>query len=268
MSLHQIGYHGQLRLSVAVRDGMSYPTEVFYTPPFKLANYFRLPDGGIEYMLMNASAGIMAGDNLTMHIDVASGGKLLLTSQSYEKIHKMEQCGATRTTHINIASNGYLCYNQLPIIPFLNADFTNKSNIYLADTSSKLIFSEIVACGRVARNEIFAYQRYHGLLDIYSQGVLVYRDNSLFIPSEMNLAGFGFYENYTHSGSMVIYGFSADILSLIESSLNECAIDGGVSQLLAGGYLLRAFSHTSESLIKLFSKISEHINLHQLGSNT
>ena len=209
---------------------------------------------------MNASAGIMAGDDLDIQIKVGAKSKLQLSSQSYEKIHKMENGFARRTNHIQIEHGGYFCYNQLPIIPFSHSNFFNQTSIYLEDQTSKLILSEIVASGRVARNEKFDYTLYHSLINIYLKGEIIYRDNCYLNPQEANLSGFGFYEGYSHMAMMIIYGFSKEIITVIESIINESGIDSGITGLLKNGYLIRGFANNSESLIDFFLAITKKIN--------
>ena len=148
----------------------------------------------------------------------------------------------------------------MPIVPFAASTFINQTNIYLEDLTSKLILSEIVAGGRIARNEKFDYTCYHGLIDIYYQGKIIYRDNCYLEPKNMNLCEFGFYEGYSHMGMMVIYGFSKDTLVIIESIIQEAKIDSGVTQLLNNGYLIRGFANNAESLVNLFILISKQIN--------
>ena len=104
------------------------------------------------------------------------------------------------------------------------------------------------------------YSGYHGLMDIYCQGKIIYRDNCYLNPQEINLSGFGFYEGYSHMGMMVIYGFTKEILTIIESIIQESAIDSGITQLLSNGYLIRGFANNAESLVNLFILITKQIN--------
>jgi urease accessory protein len=261
VSEYRIGYNGQLKIATKANKNVTFPEQIFYSPPFKLAKYFRMNDGGIEYILMNASAGIMAGDDLDININVGKDCKLRLSSQSFEKIHKMEQGFARRITNITVASCGYFCYNQLPIIPFTDSAFVNQTTIHLENATSKLILSEILACGRTSREERFKYTYYQSLLNIFYQNKLVYRDNLNLNPSQINLNDFGFYENYSHMGMMIFYGFSNNVLSSIEPIIKNSQADSGLTQLLNNGYLIRGFAQNAESLINLFNLITNQINL-------
>ncbi|MEN9391440.1 MAG: hypothetical protein RL017_738 [Pseudomonadota bacterium] len=265
MSEYRIGYKGQLQISTKACNLLTYPDEVFYTPPFKLTNFFRVAGGGIEYIIMNASAGLMAGDDLTMDIKIQSGSKLSLSSQSYEKVHKMENGFARRISNIVIAKDGYFCYNQLPVIPYCDSALINQTNIHLENLRSKLILSEIIISGRIARNEIFKYNYYHNLINVFCDSKLSYRDNCYLSPAHMDLCNFGFYENYSHMGMMLIYGFSAHILAAIELIIQNSKTDSGITELLNNGYLIRAFANNAETLTNLFSRITIQLNSHLLS---
>lgn len=80
-----VAYTAKLEISTKFADNQTYPASTYYTPPFKLTNFFRRSNGGIEYMLMNASAGIMAHDNYSIDLELAENTQLLISAQSFEK---------------------------------------------------------------------------------------------------------------------------------------------------------------------------------------
>ena len=263
MTSYSIGYQAKLIITTKYEANLTYPDEVFFTAPFKLVSYFRRNNGAIEYIIMNASAGIMSGDNYLMEVSVNENTKLILTAQSFDKIHDMDGGRAQRTNNIKIANNGYLCYNQLPVIPFTGSSYSGVTNIWLENMSSKLISSEIIACGRVARNEKFNYKFYKSLINIYSAHELIYRDNCVLDPTSSNLSCFGMYENYSHMGMMIIFGFkiTSCIKGNIELILANYSLDAGLTNLLNNGYLIRAFANNSEPMLKCFNQITNILAL-------
>lgn len=255
-----IGYTAKLELNVVNQAGKTYPQHIFFNAPYKLSNFFRLSDGGIEYMLMSASAGVMANDNYAITINLAENSKLLLTSQSSEKIHKMAVgYSAKRTTTINLSANSYLQYAPLPTIPFADSDFQNATTINMA-AAAQLVYLDIIAAGRVVRDEKFAFRRYHSLLDINYNGKLIFRDNCILKPA-MQLTDFGMFENYTHLANLVIIGlsFSNETLNSVKE-LFQNDIDGAISQI-PNGYLVRIFANTSEELLTISKRIIQILHL-------
>jgi|GEM_PF-127035 len=252
-----IGYQAKLCIATLDKDGLTVPTEIFYSAPYKLTNYFRLNNGGIEYILMNASAGIMARDNYHTKIDVGDKTKLVLSSQSFEKIHDMDGGVANRVTLVNIGNNAYFKYIPLPTIPFAGSAFNNVATINLKDKTSQMIYAEVLSCGRYLGNESFGYVHYKSLIDIYQTEKLVYRDRNVFIPKEQKMECFGLFESYSHLSNIIIFGLSLSesIINQISNLFNVYKVDGGITTLLNDGYLIRAFANGSEALIKCFTEI-------------
>lgn len=257
------GYtHAKLEIStVCAESGLTIPEHVYYSAPFKLTNFFRLPNGGIEYILMNASAGIMAGDNYQIDLQLAKGSQLLISAQSYEKIHAMPAGKAKRKVNIQIAENASLIYTPLPTIPFQSSVFHSSTEIRLADISSRLIYSDIISSGRTLRNERFAFTQYHNLLSVYLGDKIVYRDNCYLVPTEQNLASCGMFEGYSHLGNLIIYGyvFNSENLTSIHAAIDESGLDCGISALAGGGYLIRVLSNAAEPITELFNTIKKVI---------
>ena len=131
-------------------------------------------------MIMCASPGIMEGDSQWIRIETERGARLAVTSQSYEKIHKMNNGCACRNTIIRIAGNSALRYRPLPVIPFGGSAFESRTAIELEDESSELIYEELLSCGRAACGERFAYRFFHSLSEVSCKGKLIYRENNRF----------------------------------------------------------------------------------------
>lgn len=255
-----MGYkQAELRISTICVSGKTRPEQVFYSAPFKLMNFFETPSGGIEYMVMNASAGIMANDRYEISIEVGKGGQLTLLPQSYEKIHKMDDGEAIRNTKIVVEKNAFFKYISLPMIPFAGSAFRAATTIILADESSQLLYGEILASGRHLRNEKFAYQHYGSCIDIFLKEKLVSRDYSVFTPGTMAMEGYGLFENYTYLANLFIYGFllSEEKIEKIIQYCEDLKSEVGITPLLGGGYLVRLLDDRAEELIGIFSSIAK-----------
>ena len=252
-----VAYTAKLEISTKFADNQTYPASTYYTPPFKLTNFFRRSNGGIEYMLMNASAGIMAHDNYSIDLELAENTQLLISAQSFEKIHSMPSGDASRHTKIKLAANSCLIFNPLPSIPFANSSFTTTTDINLATASSRLIYSEIISSGRYLRNENFAFRNYTSLLNIYQVKRLVYRDNCQLNPEQQDLTAIGMFEKATHLGNFIFYGFelAEKDFERLQQILNESQLDCAISQLVGNGYLIRVLATGSEATLNLFKTL-------------
>ena len=121
------GRKSELRLSAGLDAKETYHRQLGFTAPFKIMNPFPCKDGGKEVMIMCASPGIMEGDSQWIRIETERGARLAVTSQSYEKIHKMNNGCACRNTIIRIAGNSALRYRPLPVIPFGGSALDSRS---------------------------------------------------------------------------------------------------------------------------------------------
>lgn len=249
-------YHSQLQIFTDYRDGKTIPTKLFYSASFKLTNYFETVSGGIEYIIMNASPGIMANDEYQINIQVGENSQLTLLPQSFEKIHKMDnKSKAYRQTTISIDKNAYLKYISHPVIPFADSAYQAKTIIRLKDGSSKLLYGDILSCGRHLSNERFAFREYESCIEIIFSEKLSCKDHCFFIPAQNDLSQFGYFEHYAYIANLFVYGFSLtesmieNIVLLFESK----KIEVGLTELLNGGYLIRALGDSSEDLVQLIA---------------
>jgi urease accessory protein len=248
-------YHSQLIIHTVAVNGKTIPSELFYSAPYKLMNYFETPSGGIEYILMNASPGVMANDHYQVTIDVGENSRLTLLPQSFEKIHKMDDgAKAFRDTVIFIDKNAYLKYIGLPAIPFADSAYCAITKIHLKDASSQLLYGDILSSGRHLSDEKFAFRHYESNVEIFMSEGLACKDHCVFTPAQDDLSQFGFFENHSYIANLFIYGFHLDE-SMLEKIVHLFEIKNaevGITELLQGGYLIRALGNASEDLIQLF----------------
>lgn len=248
---NQFGKTTTLRLVTKHQNGSTFLEDTYFTAPFKIMNPFYLSKDHIEVMLLSASAAIMAGDRQEISLKVTEGSKLTFTSQSYEKIHKMEEGSASRQTDITVEKNAYLKYMPLPVIPFAGSAFSANTVIHLADESAKFIMCDIISCGRYARGEQFAYHYYKSLVTIYCNEKMIYRDNTNYRPEQMELSQIGMFEGYHHVANLIFCN-----LQITEEQIQkfrayiDCieTVSGGVTRLESGDVLVKIFGNTAQNL--------------------
>lgn len=256
---NQYNHISELNLTMSSRDEQTIIEDVYFTAPLKITKPF-FKNNWLLIMLISVSAGLMSGDAQLLNLHIKKDSQAELTSQSYEKIHYMNEGFACRKTNIQIDENACFLYHPLPILPFRNSNFKNEVTVHLKDETSRFVYSEILACGRAARNEIFAYTRYQSLSKIFMQDKLIYLDNSIYIPSQINMTGFLMYEKYTHLLNFVyignvdegIFPFVYDIFN------NSTDINGGISKI-ENGICIKILSTNSENLLKVEKTLLSYI---------
>lgn len=225
--------------------------KLHFTAPFKVMRPFAAK-GRQRLVVMKSSAGLMAGDEERIHITAARGARAEVTSQSFEKIHRMEAGVARRELHIQVEAGAALFYTPLPTLPFGDSCFTGETAIDLA-RGAKLFFSDILACGRAAFEAPFSYRRYASRIRLRQEGELLYYDNTLFAPREMDMGGICLYEGYTHLATFLLMGTLdvEDCRALLAPWLEAPSRTGGVTRLAeeAGAVLVRLLARSAEELL-------------------
>ena len=140
-------------------------------------------------MPLCASAGIMAGDSQEFSYHVKEGADLEVLSQSFEKIHKMDEGSAARTIEVQVDKNATLYYYPQPVIPFAQSAFDSKMTIHLEDATSSLFLLEIISCGRNAHDERFSTADSPQKSCCTGETKLIYRDNTRYEPDKMPMEG-------------------------------------------------------------------------------
>ena len=289
---NKFGKVSRISACAALKDGKTILEDLSFTAPYKIMTPFEKENGGIQIMPLCASAGIMAGDSQEFSYHVKEGADLEVLSQSFEKIHKMDEGSASRTIEVQVDKNAALYYYPQPVIPFAQSAFDSKMTIHLEDETSKLFLLEIISCGRNAHEERFQYRRFSSKVLLYRGEKLIYRDNTRYEPDKMPMEGIGLYEGYTHMANLFLSKLcnrdnvdggketnidGMDIKKQMNSSGTErtsdrtaelqekiwqildedSEIDGGVTRLTTGDLALRIFGHRAQKLQQIAEKIKE-----------
>lgn len=221
---------------------------------------FYLREDYMQVMVLSASAGIMEGDVQKFDIHVNSGTSMEYLSQAYEKIHKMKEGMARREIKIVVEPEAFLKYAPLPTIPFKDSAFENHLKIELKEKTSRLLFQEILSCGRAACGEEFDYRYYHNHVAVQEEGKLIYLDNTRYDPKLFEMSGTGMYEGFTHLLNLAFFNIekSEGWITAVRELLDETPdIEGGVTRIASGDAAVRILGKGSEPLLKISEKIQE-----------
>ncbi len=255
---NHFGKPSKLMIKAGIKEQQTVLEDVFFTAPFKIMRPFYENQDFMTLMCLTASAGIMAGDDQDLTFFVNEGAKLEFISQSYEKIHKMNEGFARRTAEIYVAKNAYLYYNPLPTLPFKDSAFTSKLKVHLEDTTSKFILKEVLSAGRCACGELFQYRYYHNHIQVEVGSELIYVDNIKLQPESMSLEGIGLYEGYTHMGTLLLCHIPKEpiwfqeVRALLDTTPD---IEGGITQLSATSSIIRLLGYQADKMENILNKL-------------
>ncbi len=260
MEINQFGRTSKLDLKAVRKYGKTVIDDMLFTAPYKVMLPFEKKNGGLSVMLMSASAGIMEGDRQEFTFNINEGADLEFISQSYDKVHQMNQGCAKRVTHIKVEKNGTFFYAPQPMIPFKDSAFESRIYAELEDNTSHFWMSDIFSCGRYARGEMFEYRLYHNLVEIRRKGRLIYRDNTRFEPAVFDMQGMGIYEGYTHLLNIFVTkpceneSFLNDVRKYLSENEELCS---GITELSEGDFAVRVLGMNAQKLEKVNSHIKE-----------
>ncbi|MDR2110341.1 MAG: urease accessory protein UreD [Spirochaetaceae bacterium] len=248
-------------LSLTIKRGAekSVPDRCYFTPPFKITSPFYTEDGLLSIMVLSVSAGLMAGDRQKIAIRLEKGASARIGSQSFEKIHKMGgNQSAFRETTLSLESGSFLMYSPLPVIPFARSAFESRCSIYLRDSGSRLIYSEILSCGRAARGERFAWRFYKNRVRILQEGRLIYFDNTDFRPAETDMENFTMFEGYSHFSNLVLVNIPLSPEQREEIGRDIRRFPGGAAGMSltgSGALCVRSLGNSAEAAMEQHRRI-------------
>ena len=137
--------------------------------PLRLSTPFRLEgknSNRIYHYLINTSPGLLAGDKLSLSLQLAANTSLYLTDQAATKVHPMPKGNrATVNYQIILGRNADLELVPEPIILYKDSILEQNTRVKLHPTA-KLFISEIILPGRIAKQEYYDFNYYLNRLQV------------------------------------------------------------------------------------------------------
>jgi urease accessory protein len=209
-----------------------------------------VPEEGVVYVL-NPTGGVLQGDRLEAEIRVEAGAHAIVTTPSSTKIHRMDGVRAESRTTLRVESGAVLEYVPEPVIPFGGSRFVEDLAIDVA-AGGKLLAWEILAPGRQARGEVFAYDELALRLRLSEAGAVVLRERCELRPREGTLTMGG----ATHYGVLMAVGGEPEALGEALRPLLDGA-RAGVTRLPGSGVLVKMLAAEGREIETVFRRIRE-----------
>lgn len=259
-----------VKIDTYLRDEITHLKSAYHTTPFKVAEIREDKNSPVlELMLMSSSPGILDGDSYDFEISVQENCQLEFSTQSYQRIFTM-QGSASQKMKVEVKKNGFLHYIPHPMVPHKQSNYKAENTIYLEE-NAKLIWGEILTCGRKLNGEQFEFTEFQNTTAIYKKGKLVVFENLYMNPSEMNPLSIGQLEEYTHQASLIYFNEQTDI----KNRKNRCDkflsekkdILFGTSETNGNGLIIKILSQNSEKLFLLLKELSQKCFIEVPASN-
>lgn len=177
--------HLDLR-SDARPDGTSYLSRQSFRAPVHLSKP-HLESGALVVQLVNPTAGFFDGDRLDLAVEAGKGSRMVLSTPGASRVHRARgEEAAVCSQHLTVEEGAFLEWIPEPFIPQAGARYHQKTTIALAPGAG-LFFFDWISPGRVARGEVFEYDRLRWELDLEVGGNLVARERYDLNPGDHSL---------------------------------------------------------------------------------
>ena len=254
-ALHFRGMHSEVDLRVGLRDGVSYLASGYFTPPFKVANITEDRRGlCLHLVLMSSSPGILDGDKQVIRVSVEEGAHLWLHTQAYQRIFQ-SRTGAEQSMEVRLGRGASFCWLPHPCVPHAGSVFKGSNRVYLVG-GSRLIWGEVLTCGRKRNGEVFAMSGYHMRTEVYLDGGLILLENVILRPSLVPVESAGQLEGFTHQASLLMVGVEPDMEKIGACLAGKEGILYGVTEGPGGSGVVRMLGNKAEQLFDCLSEIA------------
>jgi urease accessory protein len=220
---------------------------------------FPLPGCGSLVHLHNVSGGVLAGDRLALDVEVEAGAASQITTTGATRLYRHRDGAADSEHHARFSVGDGAVLEYLPdsVIPYAGSRHVQRTEIRLG-RGSTLLWWEVLAPGRLAAGERFAFERLRIQTDIYAGPRLVLREDFLLEPARRDLSATARMHQYTHLASLcaVREGAPPKFWRTLEDRWNELAQERtrpgeavwGASALVSDGAVVRGVARSGRFL--------------------
>lgn len=248
--------HGELELVFEKRGDRTVLVHDLQRTPLQIVRPFELEPGVLTAIIINPTAGVMAGDSYRISVTVREGARVMLLTQSATKIHRMDVGLSARQEIIfNVATGARLEYYPERTIPFADSSFSQVLRANL-ETGAEFALLESWTTGRVLHGERLAFRRYASRTEVRVNRELVYLDAFKLEPNRMNLNVLGALEGHDYIASSVFVGRQP---ALLESS------DAALGLTAAGHVYIRASARSGPELDQVMVQARDQLRLDLFG---
>ena len=206
--------HGELELVFESRAGKTVLVKGLQKPPLLFIRPFELESGTLTVIIVNPTAGILAGDTYNISVTLHAGARVVLLTQSASKIHKMNDgLSATQDISFLVANNSRLEYYPERTIPYALSSFKQNVNVHL-ESGAQFGMLETWTTGRVLRGERLEFTKYVSKTSVWIANKLEYLDSFTLEPAHQNLNVIGALEGHDYLANGFFVGNMASLPEL------------------------------------------------------
>jgi urease accessory protein len=237
-------------------------------PPLQVLRSVYLDDTGTAYIyLLNPGGGILGGDRYRITVTLQAGARAYVTTPSATKLYATPSAAAQQWIDFTLQAGAVLTYMPAQTIPFAQAAFQQHITLRLGPHAYAFL-GDIVAPGRLARGEAFAYREYSSSLRVEdSHGTVRLVERLHLRPQQQTVRGLGLLEGYDYLGTFYALGDQAVFTSQVANNVHALlacrqGVVGSATTLPQGGLAVRmlAADHTrvSQALYDIWDRLCQY----------
>ncbi len=212
---------GVVRGRFACKGRGTFLVDRYHRAPLKISKTFPMEQGGqLAVYMMDASPGMLEGDQYEISMELEAGTSVYLTNQSFTKTHPSPITGSRLSQYFRLGKGSVLEYFPEPMIPYAKSRIDMHTRCELEE-DAVLLFGDIMTPGRTHREERFQYEQVDNKLEIYRGGRLTVWDRFVLQPSVHHFSGCAAFGPFTHMANMWVLAPRADahLLQLLREEL-------------------------------------------------
>ena len=237
---------GVLQLGLRRSGERTVLYDCYARTPLRVLRPLYLDDTGMAYLyLLNPCGGVVGGDTYTLRIALDTGAHAYVTTPSAMQLYATLDAPAEQRIDLTLNPGAVLAYVPEQTIPFADAAFRQRMTVCLG-CDAFVFLGDILAPGRAARQESFAYREYDSRLRVETLGDGEIRlfDRMRLQPQQDPLSCLGLMETYDYLGVFYALPGSGAIDPSLADRLHDALAPcpdllGSASTLPHGGLAVR-----------------------------
>ena len=241
-------------------DGHTFIRNQSFAAPIHLSKP-HLDEGVLVVNVVNPTAGLLAGDRIRVRVAVESGARVLLTAPSASRAHRMVEGDARVEQEFRVARGAWLESWPEIFIPQGGASYRQRT-VARVEEGGALLLIEMIAPGRTAAGEVFAFAGLHWETEIFLGDEMIARERYALTAESPALTALRarFPAAYYASCFLVSPRLTNDAACWRRiHDLHDDTAWVGVSALVRGGWAIRVVAEGSLVLRRTIGAIRREI---------
>jgi urease accessory protein len=246
--------HGILNVTFDRRGERTVAREIRQQVPLRVIRpFYPEGEGPAHLYLLNATAGILEGDEMEISLRLEKGTHAVVTTPAATRVHPMPSGEARQRTLLSVGPGATLEYLAEPVLPYAGSVFHQETEMILEEGAT-LFYADLLGPGRLGRGEAFAYRLYENQLRIVDEEGILVQERFRLAPSERPLEEIGVMEGFSHLGTLYLFCPEPARRALLAAfqSIEHAPLFWGATLLSRRGLAVRALGHDTPALQDFF----------------